>query len=116
MGYGDSDLSRRNKALVCAGVICVIVAFILLTFSWSTLNYDEYGLIKSSISGALNNESAYDTGMHWVGLGYSFERFPKMFRSVEFISSDRKFSLLSSWILIIVVFQQLGIQLGQWLQ
>jgi len=70
---------------VIGGVVVVIVA--LLAFSFDSLEYNEYGLDYASISKTID-PTPYTSGIHYLGLGHSFIRFPRNVQTVEF-SSDR---------------------------
>jgi len=57
----------------------------LLLFSFSSLNVNEYGLDYSSISKTVHSEP-YVAGFHFLGVGHSFFRFPRTVQTIEFSS------------------------------
>jgi len=80
----------EDEAMVmCAGGVCVFSVF-LISLMISTLEPNEYGLMKNSISGSIS-EDVVRGGMHLTGPFKSFVKFPAVQMTMEFSrrSSDR---------------------------
>jgi hypothetical protein len=51
-------------------VICIICFVVILPFSFSSLEFDEYGLRQRHTTGTVNREKVYGSGLHLVGPDY----------------------------------------------
>lgn len=61
----------------------VIVGIVLLVLGFSVLEATELGLDYSWISKNVD-KTVYENGLHFLGIGHSFIRFPKMVQTLEF--------------------------------
>ncbi|EGR30398.1 hypothetical protein IMG5_132970 [Ichthyophthirius multifiliis] len=72
-----------KQLILGCGATSFITVLLLIILSYSSLQVDEYGLDYSSISKHVDAQ-AYDSGVHFLGLGHRFIRFPKTVKSIEF--------------------------------
>jgi len=82
----------QGTIFVCFGACCciaVLTTIILLVYSFDSLEVNEYGLDYSSISKTVA-ELPLLAGIHFLGLGHSFYKFPKTVQTIEF--SEDKYS------------------------
>lgn len=86
---GDVFESEESKmcAMACCGLILFISCF-LLGFSFRVIDYDEYGLLRAELSGAIVDKQVYHTGRHFVGLGFIFVKLKKNMRTVTFVEGE----------------------------
>eukprot|EP01015_Nassula_variabilis_P023204 TRINITY_DN4329_c0_g1_i4.p2 TRINITY_DN4329_c0_g1~~TRINITY_DN4329_c0_g1_i4.p2 ORF type:complete len:308 (-),score=28.49 TRINITY_DN4329_c0_g1_i4:122-1045(-) len=68
---------------ICAAV-SALTFLILLIGSFSSLEYNEYGLDYSWVTKSVN-EKPYSNGLHYLGVGHHFIKFPKSVQTIEFI-------------------------------
>lgn len=74
-GCGNHCYQQRK----CYGCCCCVWTFVLiivLSMSWDTLTPTEYGLLKNTISGAVDLTQVYTNGRHLVGPTQGFIKFP----------------------------------------
>ena len=71
----------------------IVVGGILIILGFSTLEATELGLDYSSISKNVDRQ-IYQNGLHFLGIGHSFIRYPKMVQTIEF-SRERGADLAS---------------------
>lgn len=72
------------QALVfCCTIISAITLFILILNSFSSLEFNDYGLDYSGITKGIN-PSPYTAGIYFLGIGHSFIKFPKTVQTLEF--------------------------------
>ena len=62
----------------------------LIIVSFKSLDINEYGLDYSSISKTIDNQ-AQQGGIHFLGVGHKFIKYPSTFQTIEF-SKDLKSS------------------------
>ena len=75
-----------QKILIAAGVVvALIIAYIALSFS--SLEYNEYGLDYSGIWKEVDTEF-YTGGIHFIGFQHSFIKFPKSVITIDFSDSS----------------------------
>ena len=81
----DGLLNEGTIKYVCLSTCCcfIIVGVVLLVLGFSTLEATEYGLDYSWISKTVDRK-VYDNGLHFLGIGHSFIRFPKMVQTIDF--------------------------------
>jgi regulator of protease activity HflC (stomatin/prohibitin superfamily) len=70
---------------VSGGIIALIVGYLALSFS--SLEYNEYGLDYSSIWKEVDT-AVYTGGIHFLGFQHSFIKFPKAVQTIEFSDSS----------------------------
>jgi hypothetical protein len=76
------------EELCCYCCVCGCVTLLLvLLMSFSSLEFNEYGLDYSSISKSAD-PTPYSGGIHFLGVGHHFILFPKTVQTLEF--SDEK--------------------------
>ncbi|EGR27141.1 SPFH domain band 7 family protein [Ichthyophthirius multifiliis] len=68
--------------VICLG-ISIITLFTLLLSSFNSLEVNEYGLDYSSISKSIGKKP-YSAGIHFLGVGHSFIKFPKTVLNLEY--------------------------------
>jgi len=76
----------KNICFIILGVL-IVGGGILIILGFSTLEATELGLDYSSISKNVD-KTIYQNGLHFLGIGHSFIRYPKMVQTIEF-SRDR---------------------------
>lgn len=76
----------RTFVIICSIVsLTVLVTIILVACSLSVLNYNEVGLNYSSWFKTIENrDSPYGHGIHFIGLGHSFQRYQISLNTIEF--------------------------------
>lgn len=57
--------------------------------SWDTVKPTEYALLKNGITGAVDLETVYRNGRHWVGPSQHFVKFPAVHKTLSY--GDRSF-------------------------
>jgi len=71
----------------CAGCsLCTLLILIIMSFS--SIKINEYGLNYSWITKTIE-ATEYTAGLHFLGIGHRFIRFPKTIITVEFSDSSR---------------------------
>jgi hypothetical protein len=81
----DGLLTEGSLKYVCY-IMCglfILVGGILLILGFSVLEATEYGLDYSWVSKNVDRK-IYENGLHFLGIGHSFIRFPKMVQTIEF--------------------------------
>lgn len=76
-------MSALQSLCICCAITSAITLLILLINSFSSLEFNEYGLDYSSITKSIN-EKPYTAGIHFLGVGHSFIKFPKTVQTIEF--------------------------------
>jgi regulator of protease activity HflC (stomatin/prohibitin superfamily) len=76
---------EQNVLIGIGTVVVLIIAYIALSFS--SLEYNEYGLDYSTIWKTVGT-SVYSGGIHFIGFQHSFIKFPKSVQTIEFSSAD----------------------------
>lgn len=81
----DGLLNESTIKYLCISMCScfIIVGGILLFLGFSVLEATEYGLDYSWISKNVDKK-VYENGLHFLGIGHSFIRFPKMVQTIEF--------------------------------
>jgi len=81
----DGLLDEGSLKYICYTMCCllIIVGSIFLLLGYSVLEATEYGLDYSWISKNVEKK-VYENGLHFLGVGHSFIRFPKMVQTIEF--------------------------------
>jgi hypothetical protein len=77
--------------IICA--LFIVVGGILLIFGFSSLEATELGLDYSWVTKNVDS-TIYQNGLHFLGIGHSFVKYPKMVQTIEF-SNDRGADLKS---------------------
>lgn len=72
----------KNICFIILGVL-IVGGGILIILGFSTLEATEIGLDYSSISKNVD-KTIYNNGLHFLGIGHSFIRYPKMVQTIEF--------------------------------
>lgn len=91
----EDFLSDGSMKYLCY-IICalfIVVGGVLLIFGFSSLEATELGLDYSWVSKNVDS-TIYNNGLHFLGIGHSFVRYPKMVQTIEF-SNDRGADLKS---------------------
>ena len=73
---------KAKACLILVGVALVAIAG-LLFFSFSTLQVNELGLDYSSITKSID-PTIYTPGIHFLGVGHSFIRYPSTIQTYDF--------------------------------
>ncbi len=78
-------LNETNLKYICFGIcgIFILVGGIFLILGFSVLEATELGLDYSWISKNVDKK-IYENGLHFLGIGHSFIRFPKQVQTIEF--------------------------------
>ena len=81
----DELLNETNIKYICYSICCsfIIVGGIFLILGFSVLEATEIGLDYSWVSKNVDKK-IYENGLHFLGIGHSFIRFPKMVQTIEF--------------------------------
>ncbi len=81
----DGLLNEASLKYLCFSICgCFIfVGLLFLFLGFSVLEATEYGLDYSWISKNVGMK-VYDNGLHFIGIGHSFIRFPRMVQTIEF--------------------------------
>lgn len=81
----DNLLNETNLKYICCSIcgLFTIIGGIFLILGFSVLEATEYGLDYSWVSKNVNKK-VYENGLHFLGIGHSFIRFPKMVQTIEF--------------------------------
>jgi hypothetical protein len=74
-----------SKVCICISLIVVLVAVagILIGISFSSLEYNEYGLDYNSFTKTID-KVPYTNGRYMLGIGHEFIIFPRAVQTVEF--------------------------------
>lgn len=83
----------RPVLYIIAGVAALIIGYLALSFS--SLEYNEYGLDYSSIWNTVDT-TVYTAGIHFLGFKHSFIIFPKAVQTIEFTKSSNSNSEIIS--------------------
>jgi len=75
--------SPLQTLVFCCTIISAITLFILILSSFSSLEFNEYGLDYSGITKEINPKP-YTAGIFFLGIGHSFITFPKTVQTLEF--------------------------------
>ena len=78
-------MGRIGPVIGCIGCLTVLVASILILCSLSILNYNEVGLNYSKWFKNVENKT-YTSGVHFIGLGHQFKRYPINLSTIEYSS------------------------------
>lgn len=73
---------KTKACLILVGVALVATA-VLLFMSFSSLEVNELGLDYSSITKTID-PNVYTPGIHFLGLGHSFIRYPSTIQTYDF--------------------------------
>lgn len=78
-------LNEGNLKYICYSMCCcfIFVGTLFLILGFSVLEATEYGLDYSWISKNVDRK-IYENGLHFLGIGHSFIKFPKMVQTIEF--------------------------------
>ena len=71
--------------VVCGILVIPIIAFIV--FGFHSLHATEWGLDYNMITESIHDEP-YESGLHFLGLGHKFIKFPNTYQNMQFSSSD----------------------------
>ena len=80
-------MNTKTLVLLGLGGGIVLVIVILVAMSYASLEYTESGLDYASISKTIEKKP-YKGGIHFLGLGHSFIKFPNTIQTVEFSDED----------------------------
>jgi len=80
-----SDTLKTLCGICCCVVLVTFV--ILLATSFSSLEFNEWGLDYSGITKTVSKSSA-SGGIHFLGIGHHFIKFPKTVQTIEFSSEN----------------------------
>ena len=76
------------KNILTAGIVIgVITLFILIISSYSSLEVNEIALDYSGISKSVNKRTYYP-GIHFLGVGHHFVRYPKTVLTIDFTNEQ----------------------------
>ena len=80
----------RTFVIICSIVsLTVLVTIILVACSLSVPNYNEVGLNYSSWFKTIEKRDApYGHGIHFIGLGHSFQKYEISLNTIEFSEYD----------------------------
>jgi hypothetical protein len=80
------QLIKDPKCQVISAVLVLgaIVAAILLSMSFGTVDYDEWGLMYSTRSNKIDGDQVYEAGRYYTGLWKSFHRYPRWETNIDF--------------------------------
>ena len=70
----------------CCGVLTVVV-ILMFAASWSSLDFQEFGLDYNSIRQTVN-PIADGSGRYFLGVGHSFLIFPKVYQTIEYSQAE----------------------------
>ncbi len=74
----------RAFVIVCSVIsLTILVTLILIACSLSVLSYNEVGLNYSNWFKTIENKT-YEHGIHFIGLGHSFQRYDIKLNTIEF--------------------------------
>jgi len=79
-------MSSTTLVGVCCAIV-VIPSVIMIVVSFSSLHATEWGLDYNGITLSIAREP-YDAGLHFIGLGHSFIRFPNTYQNLAFTNTD----------------------------
>lgn len=81
----ENFLQEGNLKYLCFIIlgIFIIGGGILLAFSFKSLDATEIGLDYSWVSKTVD-KTTYKNGLHFLGIGHSFIKYPKMVQTLEF--------------------------------
>ena len=78
----DAGDSKRTIIWSCC-ITAVVLIVVLVFFSFSSLDANEYGLDYSRISKTLDT-TVYSSGYHFLGFGHKFIIYPSSIMNMEF--------------------------------
>ena len=84
---------RRDLVWKWGGVVVsigLIITAILIAVSYQRVDYHEYGLLYSTASRVILDQTAYGPGKHLVGIGNAFHKFPSTQQTVEFSATAQR--------------------------
>lgn len=86
----EGVLNENTVKYICIGIcgVLIITGIVLLILGFSVLEATEYGLDYSWISKSVDKR-VYENGLHFLGIGHSFIRYPKMVQTIEFSKDPR---------------------------
>jgi hypothetical protein len=81
----DGLLNEANLKYISYSIcsLFIIVGGILLILGFSVIEATQYGLDYSWVSKNVDKK-VYENGLHFLGIGHSFIRYPKMIQTIEF--------------------------------
>jgi len=81
----DELLNEVNLKYICYSIcsLFIIVGGILLILGFSVIEATQYRLDYSWVSKNVDKK-VYENGLHFLGIGHSFIRYPKMIQTIEF--------------------------------
>lgn len=72
----------------CTSCVLLIIGLILLILGWSRLEVNEVGIDYSANSLTIDTSKLYSNGLHFIGVGHSFIKYPK--RQLEISMTGRR--------------------------
>ena len=88
------DDPNTKKLGCCCACICCFVFVILCVSGFSSLQPNEYGLDYSGISKTVNSDP-YEAGLHFLGVGHQFYKYPKTVITIDFSEESNQPSIHS---------------------
>jgi len=81
----ENIISEGNIKYLCYIILGVFIVAggVLIILGFSSLQATEIGLDYSWISMDVKNQT-YQNGLHYLGIGHSFIKYPKMVQLIEF--------------------------------
>ena len=77
--------SQQAKCGLCMFSTAYLIAVIIFSTAFDTLDPLEIGIVKNTITKALDAETVYTAGRYLLGIGDQFSvRFPRTYRHIEF--------------------------------
>jgi len=67
---------ENRKCYGCCGVTAAIILIIVLSISWDVLTPTQFGLLKNTVTGAVDLTNVYRNGRYFVGPTQTFIPFP----------------------------------------
>ena len=79
------NISEGNIKIACYVIlgIFIVTGTVLIILGFSSLQATEIGLDYSWISQTVDKKT-YENGLHYLGIGHSFIKFPKQVQLIEF--------------------------------
>mmetsp|Transcript_7060 Transcript_7060/g.10384 ORF Transcript_7060/g.10384 Transcript_7060/m.10384 type:complete len:328 (+) Transcript_7060:27-1010(+) len=101
MAFDDEELSAKNFTILGIGccvlsvigcccaiaIVALIVAFAVVIAGVNYVNYDQYG-VNYNIYTQYIEQTVYEPGRYYTGVGYKFLHFPKMYQTIEFSNAE----------------------------
>ena len=85
-------MDNRQLALIlglAGGILVILIVFV--SISWDSVEYTEYGLDYSGFGKTVIarqiDRVTYTSGIHIIGIGHSFIKYPRTIQTVEFSNS-----------------------------